>query len=290
MDARAPTPATEPPPGAPPPVAPPPAAPPPAAPPAGWTPPAAPGHPAPPPAPPPVSPNPAFAVDDQAPPATTQRGHDDGGSHKGVAILLAAAAIVAAVVGARSTGIASDATDTWQSALRMDIKRSAAALEDIRYLYQSEVPQAVLVMSTRLQEAELRSAAAATTGSSVLALTLEADAQAGLLTAVGGTNDLTGKSRYALDGGGVNLALRLADIRGENPDLVALDPDTIQATGDALAAKASSMTIALLPLGFAALFGAVAQPFNRRRRLLLALGTTALAIGIVIAGYVEVLG
>jgi len=293
MDAAPPpvAPRAEPPPAMPPPVEPPPpAAPPPAAPPAapptGWSPP---GYASPPPAAPPAAAYPTFAVHDQAPPALAEQMHGDG-SHKGVAILLAAAAIIAAVVGARSTGIASDATDLWQSALRTEVQRSAGALQDISYLYQSEVPQAVLVMSTRLQEAELRSAAAATTGSSAQALTLEADAQAGLLTAVGTTNDLTGKEKYALDGGGLNLSLRLADLRGENPDLIALDPDAIQAKGDALAAKASSMTIALLPLGIAALFGAIAQPFGGRRRLLLGLGTSALAIGVAIAVYVEVLG
>ena len=50
------------------------------------------------------------------------------------------------------------------------------------------------------------------------------------------------------------------------------------------------MTLALLPLGFAALFGAMAQPFWRARRLLLGLGTLALGTGAAIWVLVEAIG
>jgi hypothetical protein len=212
------------------------------------------------------------------------------GSHRWVALLLGAAAILAAIIGARATALASDATDQWQSALRTEIKRSAGALKDIEYLYQVEVPPVVVILGGRLQEAELRGAAANATGEAARILGMEADIQAGLVAAVEPNYELATNRAYALPGGGVDIGLRLADIRGQAPDLVALDPDVIQQAGDRMGTKASSMTVALLPLGLAALLGALAQPFARRGRLLLALGASALGVGVAIAAVVEVLG
>ena len=138
-------------------------------------------------------------------------------SHRGVAVLLGLAAILAAVVGVRATVLSSDASDTWQSALRTEVKRSAGALEDIRYLYQSEVPPVVTILGTRLQEAELRAAAATETGAVADTLTREADVQANVLTAIAPAYELATHPAYALPGGGVNLGLRLSDVRNENP-------------------------------------------------------------------------
>ncbi len=267
------------------PANPPPPAPPPVAP-----------APVPPPAPvpvsPPVPPVPARAVPATPAPPTPSpaRGEPEGESHRGVALLLGAVAVLAAIVGARSTAIANDATDLWQSALRTDVKRSAAALEDIRYVYQAEVPVALVVMGGRLKADELRTAAAATTGEAAVRLALEADVETGVVSAIEGTSSLVTDPAYALPGGGVNLGQRLADERATSQYLVDLDPDALAEEGDHLAGKGSSMTLALLPLGFAALFGAMAQPFWRARRLLLAAGAGALGIGAAIALMVEVLG
>ena len=214
--------------------------------------------------------------------------HRDG-SHRGVAVLLGLAAILAAIVGVRATVLSGDASDTWQSALRTEVKRSAGALEDIRYLYQSEVPPVVTILGTRMQEAELRAAAATETGAVADTLTREADVQANVLTAISPAYELATHPAYALSGGGVNLGLRLSDVRNETPDLVALDPDTLQAAGDALGAKAAAMTLPLLPIGVAALFAALAQPFAGRRRLLLVAGTAVLTFGAIAAVAVEVL-
>lgn len=216
-------------------------------------------------------------------------GHPGGEGHRGVAVLLGMAAILAAVTGVRATALSSDASDTWQSAVRTEVKRSAGALSDIRYLYQSEVPPVVTILATRLREAELRAAAAKETGPVADALTREADVAASVLAAVSPTYELGTHPAYALPGGGVNLGLRLADLRGQNPELVALDPDAIQAAGDTLGAKAAAMTLPLLPIGIGALFGVLAGPFAGRRRLLLALGAASLAFGTLAAVAVEVL-
>ena len=50
------------------------------------------------------------------------------------------------------------------------------------------------------------------------------------------------------------------------------------------------MTLPLLPIGLAALFAALAQPFGGRRRLLLALSAGALTVGALAAVAVELLG
>jgi hypothetical protein len=236
---------------------------------------------------PPVSAQPSVAVQPSVA-ARAERG--DGEGHRGVALLLGLVAIIAAVVGARSTALANDATDTWQSALRTEVKRSTAALEDIRYVYQAEVPVALVVMSGRLKADELGKAASGATGDVAATLAMEAEVEKGVVTSIEGSAPLVTDPAYALPGGGVDLGQRLADQRSENQDLADLDPDAIAAEGDHLATKGSSMTIALLPLGFAALFGAMAQPFWRRRRLLLGLATGAMGTGVAIALMVEVLG
>ncbi len=273
-----------------------PGGPPPAA--GGW--PTPPGTSLPPPAPGPRPPAPApaspaapapVAVGIMPPPASTPApASDDGGSHRGIALLLAAAAVVAAIVAAMSSGLSSQAGDAWQSALRLDAKRAAAATNDIQFIYQTEIPQAMAVLSARLQEARLREAAAGATGDVAAALLVEADAQKGVADTIAATIPLVADDTYLLPGGARNLSARLADKRMEYPDLVAIDPEAQQAEGDALAAQASSLTLALWPLAFAAMFGALAEPFRRQRRLLLALGTASFGAGVVVALMTGVLG
>ncbi len=244
----------------------------------------------PPPAPPdPVAPRPV-APPLVGPPPVAPPPVGDGEGHRGVALLLGAVALLAAVVGARSTSLANDATDLWQSSVRTEVKRSAGALEDVRYVYQVELPVAVVVMGGRLKADELGTAAAGASGDVAATLAMETEIEKGVVTAIEGSAPLVTDPAYALPGGGVDLGQRLADERAENPDLATLDPDALAAEGDHLAGKGSSMTIALLPLGFAALFGAMAQPFWRRRRLLLGLATGAMGTGLAIALMVEALG
>ncbi len=219
---------------------------------------------------------PAPPPDLQPAPATPERGHI------GVALLLAAVSIVAAIVGARVSFISSEGSGSWQSALRLEVKRSAGAQETVRYLYQDELPLAIDIIRGRLVLHELQSAAATQTGSTRLALEIEASLQTEILRALEPSQDLT-KSTYALPSGGVDLGKRLADLRAADPAQFAIDPDASQATGDKSSEKARYMTLSLVPLGFCALLGALAQVLARQRRLLLPCGTVALAIGTVMA-------
>jgi hypothetical protein len=209
--------------------------------------------------------------------------------HGGVAILLTIAAVVAAIVGARVSMVSSEASDSWQSALRTEVKRSAAAMEDVRYLYQTELPVAIRILQARMVQSELQAAATTTTGPAGEALQVEADVQAGIVSGLISSSNLAAEPDYALPSGGFDLAKRLADLRAQSPDLVALDPDSLEAAGDRLANKAELLTLTLLPTSIGAFLGVLAQPFRRRRGLLLAAGSTALAVGALMALGVEAL-
>jgi hypothetical protein len=215
--------------------------------------------------------------------ASPERGHG------GVAILLTIAAVVAAIIGARVSMVSSAASDSWQSALRAEVKRSAGAMNDVSYLYQTELPVAIRILQARLVQGELQAAAATTSGPAGEALGVEADVQAGIVSGITSSSNLASKPDYALPSGGFDLGKRLADLRAQNPELMALDPDGLEAAGDKLANKAELLTLALLPTSIGAFLGVLAQPFKRRRGLLLAAGSAALAVGAVVALGVEAL-
>lgn len=209
--------------------------------------------------------------------------------HSGVAILLTLAAVLAALIGTRVSMISKSASEDWQSALRTEVKRSAAAMEDIRYLYGSEVPIAIRILEARILQDDLRTAATTATGPAAAALKTEADIQAGIIDGLKSSSNLAANPAYELPSGGFDLARRLADLRAQGPKLVALDPDGLQAAGDSLAHKAELLTLALLPTSIGAFLGVLAQPFKRRRALLLTAGAIAIAVGALVALGVEML-
>jgi len=210
-------------------------------------------------------------------------------SRSGVALLLTVAAIVAAIIGFRAAMISSSASESWQSALRSDVKRSAAAMEDVRSLYQSELPVAVRILEARIVQAEMLAEAQGQSGAARQALLLEADVQGQIITALSPSSELATTPQYSLQSGGLDLAKRLADLRAEYPDLLALNPDALETTGDRLAHQAELTMLALVPTSVAAFLGVLAQPFRRRRGILLRLGTLALAGGTAIFIAVQVM-
>lgn len=213
--------------------------------------------------------------------------HDRGNGW--VAVLLAVAAVAAAVIGAGASLISSDANDAWQSALRTEVKRSAGAMNDVQTLYQSDMPTAIMILQAKILGEKLQAAQAGQTPAIVHALQVEAGVQSQLVTALSSSSQLANDSKYALPSGGYDLGKRLADIRSTSPDMVALDPDALQASGDKLAQKATLLTLALIPTGLCALLGVLAQPLRRYRPVLLGSGVVALAVGVVMAIGVEVL-
>ena len=215
-------------------------------------------------------------------------GSGDAG-HGGVAILLTLAAVVAASIGFMAAMTSSSANSSWQSALRSEVKRSAAAMEDVRYVYGAELPLAVRIIQARTIQAEMLAAAQGQSGPTKAALLLEANVQGQIVTALDSTPGLATNTDYALSSGGLDLGKALAAERAQNPQLVSLDPDGLEAAGDKLAHKALLLTAALIPTSGAAFLAVLAQPFKRRRTLLLRIGGVALAGGAVMGLAVQVL-
>lgn len=207
----------------------------------------------------------------------------------GVAVLLTAAAIVVGIIGTRASFLAEQASDKWQSSLRAEIKRAAVAVNDIDSLYQTELPIAVRILQAQIAQQKLQAAASVTSGAEQHAVELEAAVQGQVVTNLISSSELAGQSGYGLPAGGFDLGKRLADKRAAYPEILALDPDALQTAGDQLSEKAQLLTLALIPTSFSALLGVLAQPFGRRRRLLLAGGTIALAVGVVMGLGMELL-
>jgi hypothetical protein len=204
-----------------------------------------------------------------------------------VALLLAAAAVAAAIVGVRVSSIAGEASGHWQSAVRLEVKRSTSAQETVRYLYNTEVPLAITIIEERLL-LQVLDQIPATKGPEYTAVAIEKSVQTEILKALEPSSDLT-KPQYALAGGGVDLGKRLADLRAATPDDLKIDPDATGAPGDALSGKAVRMALVLVLFGFCGLIGALAQTFVSLRRRLLQAGTSVLVAGVFLAAVVEVL-
>ena len=202
--------------------------------------------------------------------------------------MLAAAAVLAAGIGARTSMLSDSAGGSWQSAVRQEVKKSAAAVEDIRFVYAEEAPVAYRVVRARIRAEELRREADRTTGDARAATAVEALLEESLAEALGSSSELASQERYALDSGGVDVAKRLADNRQEHPELVAVNPDVPQRQGDEAAEHARLEVAATIPVAVAFLFGAVAQAFPRRRRLMVIVGSAFLLLALAAAIALEV--
>jgi hypothetical protein len=225
---------------------------------------------------------------EQGTPAATPREPTPAGTGPGVAILLAVAAVATAVIGGRAAFMSADASSNWQASVRNQVKQAAGYVEDIRYLYTVEVPQAVQVAAADAQARELTAAARASSGLNQSLLTVEQSIAANLADTLSPGFNLTADPKYQLPGGGYDIGRRLADVRNEHPDLIALDPGRIAAVGDAFALRAIRLVASAVLVAGAFLFGALAQGFRRRRALFLGAGTTLLVAGVVAAALVEV--
>jgi hypothetical protein len=205
-----------------------------------------------------------------------------------LAVLLALAAVLAALIGARAAYLGDVGSDTWHEALREDIKHGAGLVEDVRFLYQEEAPLALQVAEARIRAREAALEAARAPASAVRdALLTEAGAQHRVANALGASSKLASNPRYR-EGDGFDLARRLADVRAENPDLVALDPDQTQEEGNDLAQESSLLVAAAIPVGLAFLCGALSKGFPLWRRWLIPVGYGLAAAGLIAAILVEV--
>lgn len=222
-------------------------------------------------------------------PAASPAGDADDPGSRWVAALLAAAAVLAAVLAMRAAFLIDDAGDAWQSALRAELKRSVNLIEDVRYVYGTEGDQAFSVVVRESLADGLRVAGSGQPGPIADALITEARVHELVLERTKPEMELTAGG-YTLPDGGYDLAARLADRRLASPEIVALDPEELQSTGDRASRHSIGVVYAAVPVGLALLLGSLAMPYRRRRRVLLALGWLALGLAAAAAIALEVSG
>jgi hypothetical protein len=199
---------------------------------------------------------------------------------RAIATLLACAAILAALITTRASMLSGSGSDGWQTAIRDEVKRSTAAQEDARYLYQNILPIAMTLETARVQEDQMKQQLAAHPEAAAR-LNLEINALEQVQQALKDASPLSSQSDIALPSGGWNLGLALAQQRNQAPDLVALDPDTDIAAGDVAAAKARRISLSTVPIAIGVLLAALAEPFVAWRRRLLWVATILVATGAI---------
>jgi hypothetical protein len=202
-----------------------------------------------------------------------------------VAVTLAAAAVLAALLGARAAVLFDHGGGELQSAVRTEVKVGAGVVEDVRFLYEVEAPIVYRYAKAAATARALRQAAASQKGAVREQLLVEAQAQDQLAKVFRSNSEIAKTPKYALPGGAYDLGKRLADLRNRDPKLVALDPAEPERSGAKASWHATLDVATTLAPAIAFLLGALAQTFARRRRHFVALAwlliLAGLAAGIV---------
>lgn len=197
------------------------------------------------------------------------------------AILLAAAAILTAVVGARAAMLKGEASGDWDSAVRVEVKQGAADISDESRAHD-EAGVAGDIAEGLLRSVELRNQALLADSFTAQALAFESNTSEQVARTQG-----TPDERYFGADGSFDLSGRIADLRAQQDIGEPLAPEQLQEQGDELGRRAALMALAAVPAALAILLGSLAQGFTQRRRLLMALGLVSLALGVAVAAYAE---
>src|SRR4051812_3120549 len=147
-------------------------------------------------------------------------GEAQGGVATSVAVLLAVAAVIAALIGMRASSLSSAGTDKWHQALRGDIKREAGLVEDVRFVYQEQVPVTLRAAQAKLSAEEIAKAARGTSGDVRALLIVEQTTQKKVSTSLAAAEPLYTDRKYALPGGSYDVIQALVDRRRETPGLL----------------------------------------------------------------------
>jgi hypothetical protein len=205
-----------------------------------------------------------------------------------VAVLLAAAAVVAAVIGARAATVGDEGSDTYHTAIREDVKAGAGLVEDVRFVYQEEAALAFQVAESISRSAESRAQAQESPGLAQSLLETDAGAQEGVVETLRESSDLAFDPRYELPNGAYDVLQRLADNRAENPELVAIDADSTEERATDLNYESALLIATTVPAALAFLCGALANGFPGARRWLVPVGFGLTGLSLVLAVIVEV--
>src|SRR5919201_4367704 len=132
--------------------------------------------------------------------------------HGGVAVTLAAAAVLASALGARAAIALGSGGEELQSAVRTEVKSGAAIVEDVRFVYQDEAPVAYRVARSQVLAQELRRAASRQTGIARAETLVDAQAQTEVSQALRRASSIAKNPRYRSSDGGFDVGHRLADV------------------------------------------------------------------------------
>lgn len=204
-----------------------------------------------------------------------------------VTLLLVGAAVFGAIIGIRAALVDNNGGDALDRSVREDVKRGAAVVESIRFVYSEEAPAAVQVAEARIRARDLRAAAKGKQGPVADYLRSEAAAQDQLVKTLEPTHPITSNPKYRKPDSSYDVPLRLADERGERPDLVRVDPDATEQQGLDNAQTATLLRATTIPLAVAFMFGALTEGFPSRRRPFLIVGYAFLVLGVLLAIVVE---
>jgi hypothetical protein len=206
----------------------------------------------------------------------------------GVAFLLAAAAILAALITARASVLGGQATDLWQQSVREEERRGALLIQGVRFTYGDEGDIAFLIATSQTRADTLEEAAASAAPDIAERLRAEAQVHAQVAEAMRTSVVIGNDPRFVLPSGGYDLAASLASDRAEDgDDLLADDPVATVKAGDEASQHAIAILTITIVAGFAFLAGALAQALPSRRRLLLVAGWVTLGMAALLAIVVE---
>jgi hypothetical protein len=209
-------------------------------------------------------------------------------SDTAVAILLAVAAVIAALIGARAAIVGDEGSDTWHNSVRQDVKRGAGINEDAAYLYSAQASQAFQIADAAIRAEENAKAVRDARPSARPLLAAEAAAQGDVARRLLAGSELADSPGEAATLDGRDLAAALAKQRARFPELRDLDPDETEEHGSELNRQSALLVATTIPVAFAFLLGALAEGFPRRRRLFVPLGLGCATLGLVLALIVEV--
>lgn len=177
--------------------------------------------------------------------------------------------------------LSSAAGDAWQATLSLELMRAESALIDIGTVVGVEAEQGVIIRVEEIIAEELRAAAAS--ADREVATTLLDEAQLHEDVAADLASDYVFGTGYRRPDGGLDVERRLADVRAQFPELVAVDPELAAQRGERAFAHAVWSIWAGLPLAACILAGALAMSMLRWRRPLLVMGWVAVGVAVVVA-------
>lgn len=176
--------------------------------------------------------------------------------------------VVVALLLGGATYAANQAADKWQQSTSEEIKWSASALEQLRFVYLDEAADAALIARWENRAAVL-SGLAADSGAGLLSAEAETARQTAeqKVLGLGGANSLVAE-KYRLPGGGFDVVRRLADLRQQETGTAAESARSLLNDGDRLSFGATVLTSSavLSVLGWL-FFQAVVYARKRGRRV-----------------------